>query len=107
VIVAGGEKGRHFPRLVLSGIAYHVTQRGNRRAQTFFEDGGYALYCDLLAQSAEKAGAEVWCYCLMPNHVHVIIMPPLLAWARMAGNVLPNGKMAVTWRSALSTGWRP
>ena len=64
-----------LPRLVLPGIPYHVTQRGNRRAQTFFEEGDYALYCDLLAQSADKAGAEVWCYCLMPNHVHVIIVP--------------------------------
>jgi putative transposase len=64
-----------LPRLVLPGIPYHVTQRGNRRAQTFFEDGDYALYRDLLAQAAEKAGAEVWCYCLMPNHVHVIVVP--------------------------------
>ena len=64
-----------LPRLVIPGIPYHVTQRGNRRAQTFFEDGDYALYTDLLAQSAEKAGAEIWCYCLMPNHVHIIIAP--------------------------------
>jgi putative transposase len=64
-----------LPRLVIPGIPYHVTQRGNRRQQTFFEDADYALYRDLLAQSAEKAGAEVWCYCLMPNHVHIIIVP--------------------------------
>ena len=64
-----------LPRLVLPGIPYHVTQRGNRRAQTFFEDADYALYRDLLAQSAERAGAAVWCYCLMPNHVHIIVVP--------------------------------
>jgi putative transposase len=64
-----------LPRLVLPGIPYHVTQRGNRRQKTFFEDADYALYRDLLAQSAEKAGAEVWCYCLMPNHVHIIVVP--------------------------------
>lgn len=64
-----------LPRLVIPGIPYHVTQRGNRRQQTFFEDADYALYRDLLAQSAERAGAQVWCYCLMPNHVHVIIVP--------------------------------
>jgi putative transposase len=64
-----------LPRLVLPGIPYHVTQRGNRRAQTFFEDGDYALYRDLLAQAAERAEAEIWCYCLMPNHVHVVIVP--------------------------------
>jgi putative transposase len=32
-----------LPRLVLPGIPYHATQRGNRRQQTFFEDGDYAL----------------------------------------------------------------
>ena len=45
-----------LPRLVLPGIPYHVTQRGNRRQQTFFEDGDYALYRDLLAQAAEGCG---------------------------------------------------
>jgi putative transposase len=64
-----------LPRLVLPGIPYHVTQRGNRREQTFFEDGDYALYRDLLARAADRAGAEIWCYCLMPNHVHVVVVP--------------------------------
>src|SRR5688572_4197165 len=64
-----------LPRLVLPGIPYHVTQRGNRREQTFFEEADYALYLDLLAQSAERAGAEIWCYCLMPNHVHIVLVP--------------------------------
>jgi putative transposase len=64
-----------LPRLVLPGLPYHVTQRGNRRQQTFFEETDYALYRDLLAAAADKAGAEIWCYCLMPNHVHVIVVP--------------------------------
>lgn len=64
-----------LPRLVIPGLPYHVTQRGNRRQRTFFEDGDYALYRDLLAQAADRAGAEIWAYCLMPNHVHIIIAP--------------------------------
>jgi putative transposase len=64
-----------LPRLVLPGHPYHVTQRGNRRLQTFFGDDDYALYRDLLAEAADKAEAEIWCYCLMPNHVHVIVVP--------------------------------
>jgi putative transposase len=64
-----------LPRLVLPGLPYHVTQRGNRREQTFFEDGDYIFYRTLLAEAAAKAGAEIWCYCLMPNHVHVIVVP--------------------------------
>ncbi len=64
-----------LPRLVLPGIPHHITQRGNRREQTFFEDGDYALYLDLLAQAAEQAHTEIWSYCLMPNHVHIIAVP--------------------------------
>ncbi|MGN6818081.1 MAG: hypothetical protein ACTHJR_05365 [Sphingomonas sp.] len=43
--------------------------------QTFFEDGDYVLYRDLLAGAAHRAGAEIWAYCLMPNHIHVIVVP--------------------------------
>ena len=64
-----------LPRLVLPGIPHHVTQRGNRREQTFFEDGDYELYLDLLADAAMRAHVEIWGYCLMPNHVHIIAVP--------------------------------
>ena len=62
-------------RLVIPGLPYHVTQRGNRRQPTFFEDGDYALYRDLLADAAQRFGLSVWAYCLMPNHVHLIVVP--------------------------------
>lgn len=64
-----------LPRIVLPGVPHHVTQRGNRRERTFFEDGDYALYLDLLADAAHKASTEIWSYCLMPNHVHIILVP--------------------------------
>ncbi|WOE74573.1 transposase [Alterisphingorhabdus coralli] len=64
-----------LPRIVIPGIPHHVTQRGNRREQVFFEDDDYALYLDLLADAAAEARAEIWSYCLMPNHVHIIITP--------------------------------
>ncbi len=64
-----------LPRIVIPGIPHHVTQRGNGRQQTFFEDADYALYLDLLGAAAERARVEVWSYCLMPNHVHVILTP--------------------------------
>ena len=62
-------------RLVVPGLPHHVTQRGNRRETTFFQDGDYELYLDLLAEAVIKAECEVWAYCLMPNHVHVILTP--------------------------------
>jgi len=62
-------------RIVIPGLPHHITQRGNRRAQTCFKDDDYALYESLLHEAAKKAEAEIWCYCLMPNHVHIIIVP--------------------------------
>jgi len=62
-------------RLVVPGIPHHVTQRGNRRETTFFEAADYRLYRNLLGAAAAKAGVEIWAYCLMPNHVHVIATP--------------------------------
>jgi putative transposase len=62
-------------RVVAVGIPHHVTQRGNRRQQVFFADGDYLAYRTLLAEGCRKAGVEVWGYCLMPNHVHLILTP--------------------------------
>jgi len=62
-------------RIVVPGLPHHVTQRGNRREAIFFEDGDHEIYCDLLAEQAARENVEVWAYCLMPNHVHLILMP--------------------------------
>ncbi len=62
-------------RIVVPGLPHHVTQRGNRRQRVFFEDGDFALYRDILAERCRRAGVAVWAYCLMPNHVHLILVP--------------------------------
>jgi len=62
-------------RVVIPGHPHHVTQRGNGRSRTFFGDADYALYRDLLARHCRAADAEVWAWCLMPNHVHLILVP--------------------------------
>src|SRR5438445_12038246 len=62
-------------RIVVPGHPHHVTQRGNGRARTFFGDDDYALYRDLLAENCRAADVEVWGWCLMPNHVHLILVP--------------------------------
>ena len=62
-------------RLVIPGLPHHVTQRGNRRQQTFFNDGDYTAYLELMAEWCREEGVEVWSYCLMPNHVHLIAVP--------------------------------
>ena len=62
-------------RAVAAGVPHHVTQRGNRRQPTFFGDADYKLYRTLLAASCGRHGVAVWAYCLMPNHVHLILVP--------------------------------
>ena len=47
-------------RVVIPGIPHHVTQRGSGHARTFFEDGEFALYLDLLAEVAQRARTKVW-----------------------------------------------
>ena len=62
-------------RVVVPGMPHHVTQRGNRRQQTFFRDADYAAYLELMAEWCREEGVELWGYCLMPNHVHLIAVP--------------------------------
>jgi len=62
-------------RITVPGLAHHVTQRGNRREPIFFEAGDQEVYRDLLAEQAVKARVAVWAYCLMPNHVHLVVVP--------------------------------
>lgn len=64
-----------MPRLVIPHYPHHVTQRGARRQETFFSDADYKTYLDLLATAKDGVGADVWAYCLMPNHVHHVIVP--------------------------------
>src|SRR5450631_4723459 len=62
-------------RVVIPGCPHHVTQRGNGGARTFFLDDDYALYRDLLGAACRAAQVDVWAWCLMPNHVHLIVVP--------------------------------
>jgi len=62
-------------RVVVPGVPHHVTQRGKRGQKTFFGEKDYATYLELLTEQAKRAGTQVWAYCLMPNHVHLIMVP--------------------------------
>ena len=62
-------------RITVPGLPYHVTQRGNGRQKVFFSDADYALYRSLLAKHCRAAEVEVWAWCLMPNHVHLLLTP--------------------------------
>jgi putative transposase len=63
-------------RVIVPQMPHHVTQRGNRRQQTFFNEGDYRAYLELMREWSIRHGLRVWSYCLMPNHVHLILVPP-------------------------------
>jgi putative transposase len=90
-------------RVVVPGVAHHVPQRGNRRRETFFNEGDDAAYLALLGEWCGRCGVEVWAYCLMPNHVHLIVVPDSEDGLRRA---LGEAHRRYTRRINFREGWR-
>jgi putative transposase len=61
------------PRLEHPGALYHVIARGNQRQNVFREDGDYVKYLKLLGSHLEGRRFILYAYCLMTNHVHLLI----------------------------------
>ena len=62
-------------RVVLPNYPHHVTQRGNRKQTTFFNQHDYKYYLNVMAKLCCHHQVEIWAYCLMPNHVHMVAVP--------------------------------
>jgi putative transposase len=62
-------------RVVIPGCPHHVTQRGNRREDVFFTAGDRERYVEWLGEYAAAHGLEVQAYCLMTNHLHLVVVP--------------------------------
>ncbi len=62
-------------RTVFARMPHHITQRGNRGEDVFFDDEDRAVYLEWLRDYAEAHRVEVAGYCLMRNHVHLILIP--------------------------------
>ncbi|MCX6647257.1 MAG: transposase [bacterium] len=63
------------PRIVIPGIPHHVTQRGNNHQPIFLDSDDRSEYLSILKLRSEKYGIEVQGYCLMPNHIHLAVVP--------------------------------
>ena len=96
-------------RSTVAGYPHHVVQRGNYDQPVFDTDGDYRRYLDWLGEYAPRYEVEIWAYCLMPNHVHLICVPKTEDSLARAFNTLHmryaqyfNGKRAVSghlWRA--------
>ena len=62
-------------RVVAAGFPHHVTQRGNRLADVFETDADREAYLRFLKKYCARRGLAVWAYCLMTNHVHLVVVP--------------------------------
>ena len=90
-------------RVVVPGLPHHITQRGNRRQQTFSCDEDYRSYLELMGQWCSAHQVEIWAYCLMPNHVHLIAVPQSADGLRRAvGEAHRRYTRSVNFRE----GWR-
>ncbi|MCP4313337.1 MAG: hypothetical protein GY790_18930, partial [Bacteroidetes bacterium] len=67
-----GKRGR-YP--LFEGIPHHITQRGNRREEVFFTKEDRLAYLAWLREYTEKHRVQVLVYCLMTNHIHLIVIP--------------------------------
>ena len=90
-------------RVVVPGYPHHVTQRGNRRMQTFFGEDDYAAYLSLVGQWCRREDVRVWAYCLMPNHVHLIVVP---STPEGLARALGEAHRRYTRRVNFREGWR-
>lgn len=63
-------------RQVFPGLPHHVTQRGNGRRQVFFSDTDRWVYLDWMQEHLQRERVELLAYCLMGNHVHLVVVPP-------------------------------
>ena len=90
-------------RVIAPGYPHHVTQRGNRRQQTFFGEDDYQAYVSLTAEWCARCGVEVWAYCLMPNHVHLVVVPAAEDSVRRG---LGEAHRRYTRRVNFREGWR-
>ena len=71
-------------RVIVPSLPHHISQRGNRRQQTFFQRVDFQLYLELMAEWCTKCEVEVWSYGLMTNHTHLIAVPSSEAGLRRA-----------------------
>ncbi len=90
-------------RVVAPGLPHHITQRGNRRQATFFGEHDFRAYLSLMSEWCGCCGVQVWSYCLMPNHVHLIAVPQTQDGLRRA---IGEAHRRYTRRINLREGWR-
>ncbi|HEX5216691.1 MAG TPA: transposase [Vicinamibacterales bacterium] len=64
------------PRIQFPGAVYHVMSRGNARQKIFLDEDDCATFLRLLRHVRDRMDWQMWAYCLMPNHYHLLLETP-------------------------------
>jgi REP element-mobilizing transposase RayT len=75
-------------RIEFEGAVYHVSARGNAREEVFVDDRDRERFMRRLAESVETYDIRLYLYCLMPNHVHLVLETPRANLSRFAQSLL-------------------
>jgi putative transposase len=59
----------------VGGLCYHVMNRGNARAEVFHKPDDYDAFIALFEPACERLRMRILCWCLMPNHFHLVLRP--------------------------------
>ena len=62
-------------RASIGGICYHVINRGNGGIAVFHDDGDYGAFVKAISQACDRLPMDVLAWCLMPNHIHLVLRP--------------------------------
>jgi len=62
-------------RIILKNVCYHIINRGNQKQAIFLESLDFEKYLQILKHFKRKYRFKVFGYCLMPNHIHLILEP--------------------------------
>lgn len=62
-------------RVIVPHMPHHIVQRGHNRGVVFVEESDYQYYLDTLLEFKKEFGLRLFSYCLMTNHIHLIVQP--------------------------------
>ncbi len=75
-------------RPIADGLVYHVINRGNNRQPVFMDDGDYWAFLKAIGDLKKRKPFELYGYCLMGNHIHLLLRPGSVSISRVVQSLL-------------------
>lgn len=81
------------PRVVMDNAVYHIITRGNQKQKVFREQNDHQEYLKLLLKYKDKYRFKLYSFCLMPNHVHLLLQ---VDKGRILNNIMSGLNLSYT-----------